>query len=143
MKTAVHLMTDGSVRVNDGYTQYLGTAAEFALDWGESAPSRPTDIDEIIYEPHVRHAYCKTDFGVVDGGPMPWPDADQLIPGTADAVAKQEARRQQEEEAKVTNFRAEEKARHDKFLAEQRQKSEQVFIDPATFRRDWWKQEGG
>ena len=55
LRPAVHLINDGSVRVSDGYVNYLGTATEFAMDFGESAPTRPTGIDEVIYEQGRRH----------------------------------------------------------------------------------------
>ena len=136
LRPAVHLLSDGSVRVSDGYVNYVGPAAEFLLDFGEDAPTRPAGIDEVIYEQDRRHAYCKLDIGVVDGGPLPWTKGEELIPKVPAAIASQTARRELEAEtkdkARVAKFRADLETKQAQRLEDQRQKAEAAKLP------SWW-----
>jgi hypothetical protein len=82
---------DGLVAVRSGDQVYLDSAAHFALDYGEPAPTLPAGAVDSVYEPGKRHVYTDG-VTVVAGGAMPWPDGDRYIAGVTAAIAAQKAR---------------------------------------------------
>jgi len=80
----VHQMLDMIwVRTADG-RHYGETPENFALDMGKPCPALPEGIADRQYEPDVRHT-LKIGTDVVDGGPMPWPEGDEIL-ARADAL---------------------------------------------------------
>jgi hypothetical protein len=116
MKPAVHLHPDGFMRVCNTQKQYLEERHKFRDDWQHDPPPFPGGMTEVIYEPGVRHAYVK-DNNVVAGGPMPWPEGDDLIARVEQAAQRAEARKQREEQARFDAFHAQQKAEIDAFVA--------------------------
>lgn len=90
----VQQFADGMVWVRDNGARYGATAEEFARDYDQPLPQLPKGITERIYEPGKRHALIVGN-DVVDGGPMPWPEGDQLIASVFQLIKQQEQREQE------------------------------------------------
>jgi hypothetical protein len=97
----LHQHPDGTIWVRADGDHYGETPEVFAQDYGKEFPKLPQGITERIYEPGVRHALlCGTD--VVDGGPLPWPEGDQVI-AKSDLLISKHKQRAQEARDKAEN----------------------------------------
>lgn len=87
-----HEMRDGNiaVRLDDGRF-YIDTVENFVKDGGPQPDTLPNGADERIYTQGRRHAIQK-DNNVIDGGPMPWPEGDDIIADGASYIDAQTAR---------------------------------------------------
>lgn len=75
----IHQRSDATIYiVGDNGKSYLATNQEYTADSGLPAPALPQGVTERIYEPGVRHPFLIGN-NVVDGGPMPWPDGDDIL----------------------------------------------------------------
>ena len=86
---------NGTMGVGEGDKMYRDTNANYSLDGKRSAPELPEGINERLYEPDVRHALIKN-HNVVDSGPMPWEEGDEIIK-TRDALLAAQRKRQADE----------------------------------------------
>lgn len=77
------------VRTDSG--TYADTLENFGLDYGAHAPPLPEGMTERIYEPGVRHPLIR-DHDVINGGPMPWPEGDDIIASIDSLFAAQDGR---------------------------------------------------
>jgi hypothetical protein len=88
-----HQFRDGNIAVrHDDESFYLDTADNFVADGGPPPEPLEFDGDERIYTQGKRHAIQK-DGNVVGGGPMPWPEGDEIIANLAAYQSAQQARK--------------------------------------------------
>jgi hypothetical protein len=78
-----HQLRDGTIRIRTDQDTYNMSQEDFAANFGP-VPELPAGIDERTYEPGKRHP-LSVNSSVMDGGPMPWPEGDDII-ARADAV---------------------------------------------------------
>ena len=82
--------SDGTIFVRTDTGIYGDTLENFALDFGEAAPSLPEGYIGRIYEPNVRHAISNGES--VIGGPLPFDFGDLAIGAIAALLAAKAAR---------------------------------------------------
>lgn len=111
-----HQHPDGLVYVRTDAGTYGDTRENFRADYGKDLPPLPSGVTERIYEPGKRHALVANS-SVVDGGPMPWQQGDDVIARWSDLMAKKTARepqlpteeelekRRREQDAIMTDFK--------------------------------------
>ena len=87
----VHQHPDGHiyVRASDGI--YIDSPSNFQSDFGVDLPTLPAGADEHIYTQGRRHCFMGGG-DVIEGGPMPWPEGDDIIASITDGLAAQSAR---------------------------------------------------
>lgn len=89
-----HQHPDGHVYVRgDNGTHYVDSRDNFVKDFGVELPPLPAGADDHVYTQSKRHAYMGNG-SVIDGGPMPWPEGDQIIGNLTAGLASQNARKQ-------------------------------------------------
>jgi hypothetical protein len=74
-----------------GEVTYRETLENFAVDYGAMMPALPEGITLRIYERDVRHPLI-ADNNVLDGGPMPWLEGDEIIDSVDILLATKTAR---------------------------------------------------
>jgi hypothetical protein len=99
---SVHHHPDGDVFVRIETVTYGDTPENFEIDFGYPFPPLPEGMFERIYDQGRRHALMSEKDGDVHttGGPMPWPEGDQVINDIAGALASQKSRRDAEAAAR-------------------------------------------
>lgn len=93
MPTTIH-HHDGMVAVwQTNADRYRENENQFAQDYGSPFPPLPDGVTERIYQQNVRHALIANN-SVVDGGPMPWPEGDDIADALPQLLGKVQARAQ-------------------------------------------------
>lgn len=87
----LHQHPEGLIYVRTDEGVYGDTLENFKIDYGSIAPMLPEGITERIYEPSKRHALIMN-HDVIDGGPMPWLEGDEIISGIQRMLKSQKAR---------------------------------------------------
>jgi hypothetical protein len=99
-RTYLHHHASGRINIRTRHYFYGETLENYAADGGPLLPPLPNTITERLYEPGVRHALIRDD-DVVDGGPMPWPEGDQIIASVVRLFDAQAARKKAEMEERM------------------------------------------
>jgi hypothetical protein len=124
MPGRVHQMAN-HIGIFQGDVSYVDTPENFAIDRAAPPPLLDENLTERLYDQELRHALI-VNHDVVDGGPMPWPEGDELISQLPALRAKQALRVESEWQEKAKAFRdaqeAEAKAMSEK--AEEKRKLE-------------------
>jgi len=100
MQTGFQITSEGQVLVRNEGAIYADTLANFALDYGQSAPSLPGEATQMLYEPGKRCLYATSE-GVIGGEELPWAAGDTIVAACADLLAAKAAREHVEEEVGV------------------------------------------
>lgn len=98
MPAQVHHRPDGllSIRDQNGKSVFM-TTDEYRVATGVTISPLPSGIDQRLYEPGIRHALLRG-HDVIDGGPMPWPEGDDMIALAAALAAEIEIKAAAERE---------------------------------------------
>lgn len=91
MANEVHQHPDNLVYVRTAAKTYGDTTAHFQTDFGVTLPALPSGANERIYTVGARHA-IQGGGTVIAGGPLPWPQGDQIIANLDAGLAAQAAR---------------------------------------------------
>jgi len=102
----VHQISDGTIWLRTDQGNYGGTPEEIKAECGKELPPLPEGITERVYEPGIRHALSANN-SVVDGGPMPWPEGDDMLASYSELAAKR-AKREKADSDKIERMRREE-----------------------------------
>jgi hypothetical protein len=95
-----HQHPDGHIIVIGDAGTYVDSRANFEADFG-AGPSLvtqaplPDGANDHVYTQGKRHCFMG-DGNVMGGGPMPWPEGDNIIAAVGDGLAAQAARREAE-----------------------------------------------
>jgi hypothetical protein len=79
---------------------YSDSFVNFAKDYGKPFPPLAGDFTQRLYEPDVRHALLVGN-DVIDGGPMPWEEGDEILASIDSLIIAQGIRRAQERKAEI------------------------------------------
>ena len=71
---------------------YRVTETQFALDYGDPILPMPDGIAQRFYRQGLSHALMDAAGNVVSGGPMPWPEGDDIIAAYSQLTGKVAAR---------------------------------------------------
>lgn len=96
---------DGTVGVRIDDRMYRDTDENFTADYGSPPPELPVGINERLYETDKRHAFIHNN-NVIDGGPMPWDEGEQILTTLNSLLVAQETRRKAEEDALIESAKA-------------------------------------
>ena len=118
-------LPDSVIIFNDDGS-YGADRAQFEVDHGKPLPPLPDGITARVYEPGVYHA-LKSGDSVVDGGPMPWPEGDELLAKNKSMVKKQKDREDAKEAAARQKVENEVKAINDEIDRKNQQVREEIL----------------
>ncbi len=84
----IHVHPDGHIYVRTPSGNYADTSSNFATDFERPIPNLLVGANERIYTQNKRHAFMG-DGNIIDGGPMPWVEGDEIIADIATALLLQ------------------------------------------------------